>query len=319
MKKVRAEVCTLFEGSYHKGVATFINSLCKFGYEGNIWVGYRGDLPPWIKNFKKIENSDFLKIIINESVSINFIHLESKIHFANYKPQFFIKVKNMSCQDVQGLFYFDPDIIVNQKWEFFENWLSYGNTLCVDPWMSFSSDHPLRRRREELLSKYGYNSIKTNSVYYNSGFVGVAFSDIRFIELWVELLELFMKENIIDEQPGWNTDKDWAVNYFSKVEDQDIMNLACQLCDSKFSSIGPDGMGFKYGFIAMFHFTGQPKPWNRKNIIEIVARGKMPSYGQKVFMSFLKYPIKIHSDWMITLKKIDLFIAKILARFISIK
>ncbi len=41
-------VCTLYEGDYHKGVAVLINTIVNGGFTGLFWVGYRGDLPPWV-------------------------------------------------------------------------------------------------------------------------------------------------------------------------------------------------------------------------------------------------------------------------------
>lgn len=318
MKKHKAEVITLFEGVYHIGLAGLINSLVKFNYKGNIWIGYRGDLPPWINQFEHNKIEDYLKVYITDEVQANFIFLNTDIHFTNYKPYFLSIIKDLCAKDIQGLFYFDPDIIINQKWDFFENWISYGVAICEDPSMSFSISHPIRKRREEFISNYGYEINNSPSAYFNAGFIGVHFSDFALIMIWIELFELFTKEKLIDIQPSWNIGRYMATDIFSRVEDQDILNMAVQLYDGKLSVLGPDGMGFSYGFISMFHFTGQPKPWTRKNVYELTFRGKKPSYGQKMFMNYLRYPIRIYPEWKITLKKIDLFMANVLSRLISL-
>lgn len=317
MKFIKSEVCTLFEGSYHVGVAALINSLCAFNYKGNIWIGYRGKLPPWIEQFNSKELIDYLVVDIYPEVKANFVYLETDIHFTNYKPQFIEIVKKLCSNQIKYIFYFDPDIIINQNWAFFENWASYGLAICQDPNLSFSENHPIRKRREDLVLALGYNLNHKLSAYYNAGFIGVPMSKYDFSTLWTELFEVMVKNRIVDLQPGWNNKNKIGVDYFSGTEDQDIFNVALSIYEGGLSDLGPDGMGFHHGFSAMAHFTGRPKPWNRRHLYELILNGIRPSRWQLVFMRYLSKPIKIYPHWRISLKTIDLLFARALSRIIG--
>jgi hypothetical protein len=42
-------VFTLYEGSYHKGVAALANSLIRAGFAGPFFAGYRDSIPDWAR------------------------------------------------------------------------------------------------------------------------------------------------------------------------------------------------------------------------------------------------------------------------------
>ncbi len=50
---MKAIICTLFEGRYHFGAAALVNSLYRAGYRGELYAGYKGELPFWALKAKE--------------------------------------------------------------------------------------------------------------------------------------------------------------------------------------------------------------------------------------------------------------------------
>ena len=113
-----ATICTLFEGSYHFGLAALVNSLFRSGFTGVIYAGYRGELPPWAKARVSASN----RLSVSSGIEIEFIPLETSIHLSNYKPTFILDVATKYAKDATSIFYFDPDIVVYCRWSVFERW-----------------------------------------------------------------------------------------------------------------------------------------------------------------------------------------------------
>ena len=119
---MNSSVCTLFEDTYHNGVAALINSLCHQGYQGVVYAGYRGVLPRWA--LKAQENvslqwpgSSILEV--TQEITVHFLPLNTSYHLTNYKPDFMLKLWDGQAKEVEAIFYFDPDIVVSAPWTFF--------------------------------------------------------------------------------------------------------------------------------------------------------------------------------------------------------
>jgi hypothetical protein len=73
-------ICTLSEGDYHHGVATLINSLINVGYDGHFWLGYRGELPAWIRR-KEVQQSGLGEFVELNPQSMRSLGLASMRSF----------------------------------------------------------------------------------------------------------------------------------------------------------------------------------------------------------------------------------------------
>src|SRR4051812_3939253 len=83
-------ICTLVEGDFHLGLGVLANSLVHHGFKGNIWVGYRGQLPAWAATAQAGER--WREFPAAPGVNLCFVALDTKAHFTNYKPEFLLRV-----------------------------------------------------------------------------------------------------------------------------------------------------------------------------------------------------------------------------------
>src|SRR3569832_1126600 len=236
-------VCTLFESNYHYGVGALVNSLYNNGFRGVVWAGYRGTLPPWAKSLKT--GQDYQEFSVAEDCVIRFLKLTTPKSLTNYLPVFLLQLWESYCPNVEALFYFDPDIVNKASWDFYEDWVSRGVTLCEDQVSNVPANHPWRLAWKEFTELYGYSGTREISRYYNAGFIGLKDSQKSMLSVWQELLEKFEAvtgmslsnfylKPINEKYPHRNH---W---YFQS--DQDFLNLTLKKTTENQSTENTEGM-----------------------------------------------------------------------------
>lgn len=321
---IKTAICTLFEGDYHKGVAALANSLFYHGYRGDIYVGYLGSLPPWATHALVNNNLGWehaKSLTVADGLQLHFLPLSTSYSLTNYKPDFLLELLDNQKLNIDNIFYFDPDITLNKHWNHFVQWINAGVALCEDVNSPIPKHHP---RRVGWRNFYKTHQLRLNyksDLYVNGGFIGLKSTDKDFLKSWKLAQELMAikiggLERSIFSTGASKLLKEPGFNIFDKT-DQDALNVAVELTDLTVSLIGKEAMGFKIGDSLMFHSLGQPKPWQKNNFFELTVNGRRPSQGQKVFIKYLRHPIKVYPKWKIWLKKMDLFFAVLFSRIIG--
>jgi len=319
-------ICTLFEGNYHFGVATLSNSLYKQGFRGNIYVGYRGELPNWILNGKKETFGKWKEgyiLIPADGIQLIFLSLNTTYSLTNYKPDFMLELWEGPAANAEALFYFDPDIVVNDSWVCFEQWINCGVALCEDIDSPFQEFHPRRVGWRNYFKNYNIELKYKSPVYVNGGFVGLLKKDISFLTLWKQIQEAMGAaigglENSIFSNQSYNSTilKMEGFTIFDK-SDQDALNVTVEAYPQNVSSLGKEGMGFELKHITMYHALGSPKPWNTQHFSR-AFQGKTPRKEDLAYWKNSHGPIIAHSRWRIKQKKVSIKIAKFIGRFYRI-
>ena len=301
-------ICTLFEADYHLGLAAFLNSLVRAGYAGTVWAGYRGALPPWLDQLQRAD-PEADEYWIAGQVQLVFLKIETNIHLTNYKPEFMLKLLRNQARDCKYLWYFDPDIFLNAKWSFFDDWQGYGVALCqeiVDNILPANA--PLRQRWMRLAASIGFADPQPVDCYYNGGLVGVATEHAGFLEAWKSLIELAGASgcDLTRMMPG-NREMPFHAS------DQDALNIAAMYSKYPLTTLGPQGMGFIPGEAIMYHTVGQ-KPWRGSFLLRALA-GNPPSNAMKFFFTQARSPIRAYSAAGYAAKKFACSAAALIGRF----
>lgn len=308
-------VCTLFEGHYHYGVTALVNSLYSQNYRGDIYAGYKGELPKWANgavenNSLKLKNVKTLKV--TDGLQINFVLIKANYHLTNYKPDFMIDIWNSFETEIDGIFYFDPDIVVKINWLYFEKWIQYGVALIHEITSNdMPPTHPKRKAWEAVIEKAGMTVQNQLYSYINAGFCGFNKNTLAFLYTWKDIFKVGVEYfGLSNNQWG----HDFSPDYIFFAQDQDALNIAAMCSTVPLSEMGPEAMDFISGGWVMSHLVGSPKPW-KKNMYKEFFYGKRLGITDKLFWNNVSFPIMPYSKIFIRQKNISIKIVSFLSRF----
>lgn len=319
-------ICTIFEGHYHYGVAALSNSLYQNGFRGNIYIGYRGSLPNWILKGEKETIgrwNDAITLTPVIGIKLLFLPIVTNYNMANYKPDFMKELWEGPAKNAEALFYFDPDIVINESWSCFEQWVNCGIALCEDVNSPLQEFHPRRQGWKTYYKNYSIDLQYKNQIYVNAGFLGLLKTNISFLDLWIQMQELMgpaiggLENSIFLNQSYNSTVLEMEGFQIFDKPDQDALNAAIEAYEGSISYIGKEGMGFSKGKATMSHGLGSPKPWKTNHILRAI-QGRIPRNSDVIYWRFCNYPILAHSEWEIRRKNIGIKIAKIIGRFYKV-
>jgi hypothetical protein len=303
-------ICTLFEKDYHFGLATFVNSLISNGFKGVIWAGYKGDIPFWVKAFQIKQMTDYDVCQLNESTSINFVKIHVDKHLTNHKPDFMLDILNIYDTSCDSLLYFDPDIVIKNRWSVFEEWIQWGVLFCEDVNSPINRYHPLRKLWIDHYRRHNILLLNNKDIYVNGGFVALKRNNKSFLEHWKHIQDIMSEE--LGGLKGWGL-KDRT--FLFSMTDQDALNIAI-MSDENVTILGKDAMDIIHGGYIMSHAIGPDKPWKNKYIKNALS-GKSPSATDRLFWSHADSVIKPYTGYNLLIKRKCLLVAILISRFIK--
>jgi hypothetical protein len=317
---MKIAVCTLFEHDYHFGAAVLVNSLCHAGFAGTVYAGFRGPLPPWAEKQARPLTDGAWEMEVSPQVRLRFLQLETTAHFTNYKPDFLLQVEKLASATSEAGVYCDPDIVINTPWRYVEEWLSCGVALGEDVNSPLSENHPRRIGWRRFFKPAGFDLKFRFTSYVNGGWVGLKWTDRKFLETWRDLLARILEElggrDIVGIDGGRRLQKSYGFADCFNCTDQDALNAALEACPEIPASIlGPQAMGFYAGLAILPHALGPSKPW-RRNYLRDALTGVHLRSIDKVFWQHAEAPISAFTPDLARYKRMELAIAGALGRVI---
>ena len=312
---MKSAICTLYEGTYHFGVAALINSVSNRGFKGSIYVGVKGAFPEWstaAKDDSSLNWKGAKTLTVNSEVSVHFLPIDVGYHMSNHKCEFMLQLFKGPCVDIDSIAYFDPDIVIKCNWSFFETWMSHGVAIVHE---IISNDmppsHPIRQEWAKVAALCNRTTSRQMTSYINSGFCGVSRTCIEFLELVRDIIDVARIHYHVEDKNFQFTDDRSNIFY---ALDQDAFNIAAAYCSCPISEMGPEAMDFTNGGFTMSHAVGNPKPWS-KRYLSSALKGMPPSMSEKLFWQNVDGPINIYSKSTIKKTMNSIKIASAIGRF----
>ena len=318
---MNSAVCTLFEGSYHFGLAALVNSLHRAGFRGEVLAGHRGAMPPWAGAAEPAPLDgwpDARSLKVAEGLTLVFLSLDTDYHLTNYKADFMLALLDGPARDADALFYLDPDICVVQPWRYFIEWVSCGVALCEDVNSPLPENHPRRVGWRRYYAQHGVFLRFRAAQHVNGGFVGVHRNDRAFLLSWKQTMDLMAAE-IGSLSLALTSIAAYRSTGFADCfdrTDQDALNAAVEATAQSVSVIGQEAMAFKAGSALLPHAIGGPKPW-QANYLRAALAGVPPSPAHKAYWAHVDGPISPYTTKALSRKRLALKLASAIGRVVS--
>lgn len=295
-------ICTLYEGDYHYGLGALANSLHASGFQGTIWVGTRGNRPPWVSgDSRKLPNG----------LELKFLDIQTPYHFSHYKPWFMQEIFDQS--GAEKVAYIDPDIVTKAAWSFFEDWTNRGVAVVGDFFEQVSEDHLYRYHWREHAVNSGAQTQRKLDRYFNGGFLSVRKSEVELLDIWAKLIEGLPKLGLpIDKLLPAS-----ALHPF-QFTDQDMLNASLECGDWPLATLPPSGMDLRdqVGGV-MCHMTPGAKPW-RTGYFRGPKKWRPRTHAARMYWQYTDSPISLYSKKERALVRLDHKLEKVFGRFYAV-
>jgi lipopolysaccharide biosynthesis glycosyltransferase len=207
---------------------------------------------------------------------VELVEMNGDLHMVHEKPAWFRYLMDELEPEATEFFFFDSDIIVDNRMSFFGEWVQQGVAICGDVNYKFHRSNPIRKEWAINVTEHHRTVKNTYDYYYNSGFLGWRREHAKFIYDWNDAFSFLaphsggMKEFRVKDR----TNMVLSAN-------QDSLNVAMMMTDVPVSALGPEAMGFEHGLKLIHHPLG-PKPWSR-NFSKDFLYGKPPRQADIMF------------------------------------
>lgn len=306
---MRIALCTLFEGHYHHGVATLVNSLVAAGYQGTVWAGHRGPLPAWLARHARFDRHAG-RLQVTPQVVLQTLALDPPRSLNYQKPAFMRELLQVHDPAAEAVVYLDPDLVVKCAWKEIEAWFAEGAVALVEDLDSaLPSDHPRREGWRHFFAAHGEVPQRALARYYNSGFVGVPRGHDALLATWQRLCERIAA----DHGGALRQRKLGAPDHPFHSTDEDALNFALMLDDAPLSTHGPEAMDFVPGGRHLSHAVGAAKPWQGRHF-RGALRGRPPSVASQSFYLFTNGPLASLSPLTLVRRRLSMALATALGR-----
>ncbi len=302
-----AVVCVLAERSYFHGAVVLLNSLIRGGFQGEMVVGYRGELPPLIETLRG--GADDVPREVAPGVAIRFVPIASPWGLTNVKPSFMLRVFEDIRPDLGSLFFFDADVLIRCDWSHFERWVRRGVVLALDYAETYMPpQHVFRHEWKALACRAGFTTSRPAGGYVNGGFVGVAAEHIEFVRVWARL----MRQLEADGHDMSRTVVAGGMPEFAKM-DQDVLNATVMATDVPLALLGQEAMDIFPSSVIMTHYMIHSKPWLRDYVMDAV-KGFPPEANEFVFWQLVNNPVASFTPAALRAKRRRLKLARLIGK-----